>query len=138
MQLYAGLDLHSRSTFVGILDQDFNRIYKKRISNDLHRILTELGPLKKQLKGLVVESTYNWYWLVDGLMDAGFENVCLASPSDCCLTAISFLTQGPTFIPLGFYPGKSEPWKMPSHSRSIQGQAMIYYEPFRVSVPFWT
>jgi len=81
MQLYAGLDLHSRSTFVGILDQDFNRVFKKRMPNDLQRILADLELFKKQLKGLVVESTYNWYWLVDGLMDAGFQNVCLANPS---------------------------------------------------------
>ena len=25
------------------------------------------------MTGLVVESTYNWYWLVDGLMDSGFK-----------------------------------------------------------------
>jgi len=81
MQLYAGLDLHSRSTFVGILDQDLNRVFKKRIPNDLQRILADLEPFKKQLRGLVVESTYNWYWLVDGLMDAGFQKVCLANPS---------------------------------------------------------
>ena len=24
------------------------------------------------MRGLVVESTYNWYWLVDGLMEAGY------------------------------------------------------------------
>ena len=24
------------------------------------------------MHGLVVESTYNWYWLVDGLMEAGY------------------------------------------------------------------
>jgi transposase len=27
-----------------------------------------------------VESTYNWYWLVDGLMEAGYK-VHLANPS---------------------------------------------------------
>jgi hypothetical protein len=31
-----------------------------------------LTPYRDSLVGLVVESTYNWYWLVDGLMDAGF------------------------------------------------------------------
>ena len=81
MQLYAGLDLHSRSTFIGILNQDFKHVFKKRIPNDLQRILAYLEPFKKQLNGLVVESTYNWYWLVDGLMDAGYQNVCLANPS---------------------------------------------------------
>jgi transposase len=40
-----------------------------------------LEPFKDQFKGLVVESTYNWYWLVDGLMDAGYGCVHLANPS---------------------------------------------------------
>jgi transposase len=29
----------------------------------------------------VVESTYNWYWLVDGLMDAGYSSAHLANPA---------------------------------------------------------
>ena len=33
------------------------------------------------MKGVVVESTYNWYWLVDGLMDEGYQ-VHLANPWD--------------------------------------------------------
>jgi transposase len=81
MELYSGLDLHSTNTYIGILDTDFKRIFKKRISNNLDLILETLGPFKDQLKGLVVESTYNWYWLVDGLMDAGYGCVHLANPS---------------------------------------------------------
>ena len=81
MELYSGLDLHSSNTFIGILDTDFKRIFKKRVSNNLGLILQTLEPFKEQLKGLVVESTYNWYWLVDGLMDAGYNRVHLANPS---------------------------------------------------------
>jgi transposase len=81
MQLYAGLDLHSRNTYIGILDQEFNRVFKKRVSNNLELILKTLKPFGRQLKGLVVESTYNWYWLIDGLMDAGYQCVHLANPS---------------------------------------------------------
>ena len=81
MQLYAGLDLHSRNTYIGILDQEFNRIFKKRVANNLELILQTLNPFGCQLKGLVVESTYNWYWLIDGLMDAGYQCVHLANPS---------------------------------------------------------
>jgi transposase len=81
MELYSGLDLHSTNTYIGILDTDFKRIFKKRISNNLDLILETLEPFKDQLKGLVVESTYNWYWLVDGLMDAGYGCVHLANPS---------------------------------------------------------
>ena len=36
-----------------------------------------MQPYSDAIEGLVVESTYNWYWLVDGLMDglmdAGFK-----------------------------------------------------------------
>jgi len=81
MELYSGLDLHSRNTYIGILNTDFKRIFKKRVSNNLDLILETLEPFKDQIKGLVVESTYNWYWLVDGLMDAGYGRVHLANPS---------------------------------------------------------
>ena len=81
MQLYAGLDLHSRNTYIGIMDKEFKRIFGKRVSNDLPLILKTLDPFQDQLQGLAVESTYNWYWLVDGLMDAGYQCVHLANPS---------------------------------------------------------
>jgi len=80
MNLYAGLDLHSSNTFIGVLDPQFNRIFKKRVSNDLDLILKSFEPFRDRLKGIVVESTYNWYWLVDGLMDAGYACVHLANP----------------------------------------------------------
>jgi transposase len=63
------------------LDTDFKRVFKKRVSNNLNLILETLEPFRDQLKGLVVESTFNWYWLVDGLMDAGYDCVHLANPS---------------------------------------------------------
>ena len=81
MELYSGLDLHSRNTYIGILDTDFKRVFKKRVTNNLDLIFKVLEPFKDQLKGIVVESTYNWYWLVDGLMDAGYGCVHLANPS---------------------------------------------------------
>ncbi len=81
MELYAGLDLHSRNTYIGIMDDALNRVFKKRVSNDLDQILHTLKPFKKRLKGFVVESTYNWYWLVDGLMDARYGSAHLANPS---------------------------------------------------------
>ncbi len=81
MQLYAGLDLHSRNTYIGVMDKEFNRVFGKRVSNNLPLILKTLEPFQDQLQGLVVESTYNWYWLIDGLMDAGYQDIHLANPS---------------------------------------------------------
>ena len=81
MELYAGMDLHSRNTYLGIMDGNLKRVFKKRVSNDLGLILNTLEPFRSDLRGIVVESTYNWYWLVDGLMDAGYNHLHLANPS---------------------------------------------------------
>jgi hypothetical protein len=35
MQLYAGLDLHSRNTYIGIMDKEFKRVFGKRVVNKL-------------------------------------------------------------------------------------------------------
>jgi transposase len=43
-------------------------------------ILEQLAPYQAEIKGLVVASTSNWYWLVDGLMDAD-DRVHLANPA---------------------------------------------------------
>lgn len=82
MGLYAGMDLHSQNTYVGIMEKgSMQRVYQKRIPNDLPHILYELEPFREELEGIVIESTYNWYWLVDGLMDSGYTCVHLANPS---------------------------------------------------------
>jgi transposase len=80
MKAYAGIDLHSSNNYLGIIDDNDKRLYGRRIPNDLNRVLMALEPFKNQLEGIVVESTYNWYWLVDGLQDHGY-NVHLANPS---------------------------------------------------------
>ena len=38
MQLYAGLDLHSRNTYIGIMDKKFKRIFAKLVANKLQLI----------------------------------------------------------------------------------------------------
>jgi transposase len=43
------------------------------LPNDLTLILKELSVYQSELEGIVVESTYNWYWLVDGLMEQGYR-----------------------------------------------------------------
>ena len=79
MGTYAGIDLHSSNNYIGIMDQDHKRLFGKRLPNSLDKILMVLQPFKADLKGVVVESTYNWYWLVDGLQEDG-HRVHLANP----------------------------------------------------------
>ena len=79
MGLYAGVDLHARNSYFALVDAAGGRVLTKRDSNDSELIFRLLHPYKAELAGVVVESTFNWYWLVDGLMDAGFK-VHLANP----------------------------------------------------------
>lgn len=80
MQVYAGIDLHSTNNYTGVIDGKDRRLYGKRLPNHIATILLSLEPYKERLQGIVVESTYNWYWLVDGLQEAGYT-VHLANPS---------------------------------------------------------
>jgi len=80
MELYAGIDLHSTNNQLGIIDSKDRRIFKKKLRNDPQIILDVLSPFQKNLKGIVVESTFNWYWIVDLLMDHGYK-IHLANPS---------------------------------------------------------
>ena len=80
MELYGAFDLHSTNNHLGIIDSNDKRIYKKKLPNDPQTILEVLEPYKNNLTGLVVESTFNWYWLVDLLMDHDYT-VHLANPS---------------------------------------------------------
>ncbi len=80
MSYYVGIDLHSDNNYIGIIDKKDCRILSKKLPNDLDTVLNTLKPFKSKIKGVVVESTYNWYWLVDGLMDKKYK-VYLANPS---------------------------------------------------------
>jgi transposase len=80
MKLYAGIDLHSSSSYLAIIDDKGVRKYKKKLPNNLGGILQQMNMYKKVISGVVVESTYNWYWLVDGLSAEGYA-VHLANPS---------------------------------------------------------
>ena len=73
MRLYCGIDLHSNNSYVVLLDETDKIVYKKRLRNDIDEILRELCPYREEISGIVIESTYNWYWLGDGLQAAGYR-----------------------------------------------------------------
>src|SRR3989304_4357523 len=73
MQLYGAIDLHSTNNVTVVIDEQDRVVYQKRLPNDLALILNELSVYQAELQGIVVESTYNWYWLVDGLMEQGYK-----------------------------------------------------------------
>lgn len=69
---YSGIDLHSNNSVVTVIDEEDRVIAERRLPNDRSKIIRFLMPWREELAGVVVESTFNWYWLVDGLQEAGF------------------------------------------------------------------
>jgi transposase len=80
MTCYSGIDLHSNNSVVVVSDETDRVLYQRRLPNELSGIAAALEPYRAELAGVVVESTYNWYWLVDGLSAAGYR-VHLANPA---------------------------------------------------------
>ena len=72
MQLYCGIDLHSNNSLISIINEKDRVIKEKRLDNDIGCISSFLSPFQSEISGVVVESTYNWYWLVDGLIELGY------------------------------------------------------------------
>lgn len=70
---FCGIDLHSNNSVVVITDEADRVLVSRRCPNDLEKIILLLEPHRTELEGVVIESTYNWYWLVDGLTDADFD-----------------------------------------------------------------
>jgi transposase len=73
MTLYCGIDLHASNNVLVVTDEKDQVLFEKRQANDLSIIVESLRPYKEELLACVVESTFNWYWLVDGLMDEGYD-----------------------------------------------------------------
>jgi transposase len=80
MKIMVGIDLHSNNALCGLMDENGRRLLHKQLPCDLESILQLLKPYKKRIDTIAVESTYNWYWLVDGLQDHGYH-VVLANPA---------------------------------------------------------
>jgi len=74
------MDLHSNNVVIGLMDMDGKRVAHQKVECKLSQVLKFLAPYKKRLEQIGVESTYNWYWLVDGLQACKYP-VVLANPA---------------------------------------------------------
>jgi transposase len=72
MTFYCGIDLHSKKSHVCIIDKDGEKVKEENLNNNLTLILEFLKPFGEDVH-IVIESTINWYWIVDGLMEAGYD-----------------------------------------------------------------
>ena len=80
MKIMAAIDLHSNNAMCGLMDMQGKRLAHRKVACKLEEVLEALAPYQKQIDTVAVESTYNWYWLVDGLMDQSYK-VVLANPA---------------------------------------------------------
>ena len=71
MKLYAAIDLHSNNAVLAVIDEQDHVLFDQRLPNDLAAVLRAIEPYRGELVAVAVESTYNWYWLVDGLIEHG-------------------------------------------------------------------
>jgi transposase len=78
--IMAGIDLHSNNLMLALIDLAGTRLFHKKLPCEWPRIEQALAPYQARIKSVAVESTFNWYWLVDGLQDRGYETV-LANPA---------------------------------------------------------
>src|SRR5437667_9250770 len=79
-KVVAGMDLHSKNVVIGVMDMDGKRLASRKVSCELKEVVKFLAPFKSRLEKVAVESTYNWYWLVDGLQAQQYP-VVLANPA---------------------------------------------------------
>jgi transposase len=61
-----GIDLHARTMSLCIMDKNGKILLRKSIPCDIHILLDCLKPFRQNIT-VGVESTFNWYWLIDGL-----------------------------------------------------------------------
>ena len=79
-KISVGIDLHSNNLMIGMVGADGRRILHRKVDCELGQVIEVLNSYKNDIKTIAVESTFNWYWLVDGLLLAGYP-VVLANPA---------------------------------------------------------
>jgi transposase len=79
-KVVAGMDLHSNNVMIGVMEMGGKRLASRKVPCELDQVVKFLAPYKKRLERVAVESTYNWYWLVDGLQALKYS-VVLANPA---------------------------------------------------------
>jgi len=73
MSLYCGIDLHSNNNYISIIDSNDKIVFERKLTNNIGAVTDALARMREPITGIAIESTYNWYWLVDGLQELGYK-----------------------------------------------------------------
>ena len=71
--MHLGIDLHKQFSFITAMDQQGNVLAKSRVSNQRERFLEFLSSYPPSTSQIVLEATWNWYWLWDLLEEQGYR-----------------------------------------------------------------
>ena len=63
-QYTCGIDLHTKSMYIGIIDKTGNILLHKNISIDPASLLQIIKPFLPDM-ALAVECIFTWYWMAD-------------------------------------------------------------------------
>ena len=91
MKYYCGIDLHARDSMLCVIDDKEKIHLREKVPNHLPIISNELSSFSPK-PSVVLESTLNGYWLVDGLQEAGYEVKLTHSPALHMITAAKVKT----------------------------------------------
>jgi transposase len=72
MKLYCGIDLHAKQSCLCIIGEKDKVHLREKVANDLEAIVSMPGAFCPR-PAVAVEATLNWYWLIDGLQESGFD-----------------------------------------------------------------
>ena len=55
--------MQGSTTYIGVIEQEKRKVFSEKFPNQLAVIVQALAPFRSAVAGIVVRSTYNWYWL---------------------------------------------------------------------------
>ena len=56
-----------------VIDDNGKRLVERKLPNDSQLLITAQPEYRDKLIAVAIESTFNWCWLADALIEAGFE-----------------------------------------------------------------
>jgi transposase len=69
--IHLGIDLHKQFSFITAMDQQGNVLTKSKVSNQRESFREFLSSYPPSNSQIVLEATWNWYWLWDLLEQQG-------------------------------------------------------------------
>ena len=69
-EYFCGVDLHARNIYICVMNREGDILLKRNIPNNFTKFKQFIEPFFPDL-AVGCESTYNYYWLLDGCSEAG-------------------------------------------------------------------